>query len=96
MKADSLAFGYRCDLCNRIDDSMRIVGVRSVKSDGVAVNETAHVTDIHLVVFVEFGLAHFNVEVHCALVKSSVDAVRDNAGSIDEYMLGLARGKALR
>ena len=52
--------------------------------------------DIYLVFFVEFSLAHLYVEVHCALVKSSVDAVRDNTGSLDGYMLGLARGKALR
>lgn len=78
MKADSLAFGDRRNLCDGVDDSMRIVGVRSVKSNGVAVDEAAHVIDIHLVVFVESGLAHLDVEVHCALVQSSVDAVRDN------------------
>lgn len=78
MEANTLALGNRCNLSNRINDSMRIVGIRSIKSDGVAVYEAAHVTDIHFVFFVKSGLAHLDVEVHCALVESSMDAVRHN------------------
>jgi hypothetical protein len=64
------------DLVNRIDDSVRIVRVGGIDSDGIAVNQRLHMGHISFILVVESGLTHFHVEVHSTLIQGGVDGIR--------------------
>jgi hypothetical protein len=88
VEADFVLFGDSCDLVDGVDDSVRVIGIGSIKRNGVAVDERAHMLDIHLIFLIESRLTHLNVEIHSSLVDSCVYGVGNNAECDDKYMFG--------
>ena len=89
MEADFVYFGNSCNLVDGVDDSVRVIGIGGVKCNGVAVDQRAHVFDIHLIPLIESGFAHLNVEVHSSLVDSCVNRIGHDAECDENYMFGL-------
>ncbi len=60
-------------LWNWINNSMRIIWIRSDNQYCIAVNHWLHMLKIHLIVISEFRFSYFNVEVETSFIDGSMD-----------------------
>ena len=65
-------------LQNGINNSMRVVRIRSHDQNCVSIDHWLQMFEIDLVVVVKSGLAHFNIEVKAAFVDCGMNWVRDH------------------
>jgi len=69
---------------------MRIVGIRAIEGNCIAVNQWLHVANINLEELVKSGLSKLNIKVLGTLVHGGMNGIRDNALYKLSYMFGLS------
>jgi hypothetical protein len=79
MATNAIIFSQLSNLFNWVNDAMRIVRIRSIKTNGIGVDQRFHMTDVGLEFIVQLGFTNLNVKVHAPLVKSSMYCVGNNS-----------------
>jgi len=79
MTTDVIILRKLSNLLDRINNTMRVVWIGSIKANCIGVNQRFHVTNVSLEFIIQLGLTNFNVEVHGSLEESSMNGVRNNS-----------------
>ena len=89
MAPDLVLFGKGAYFFHRVDDAVRVVTVRAIKSDRVEINQGLHVLYIHLEFFIKSGFSELNVEVVSSFVDCRMDCYWNHPIFWKNYTLGL-------